>query len=521
MIEGLEITGCAIAGIIVNGATNITIGGSTPGQGNVISGNPSPGIALAGAGTSRVVVAGNRIGTDATGMDPLPNTTGVSIVGATANTIGGNVLAARNVISGNRGDGIDITGPGGVGAAALNVVEGNYIGTNAAGKAALANGGDGVNINGQATNNTIGGNVATELNLISGNAQAGVLIAGKLAIGNTVGGNQIGTDSSGTASLGQCNRCVDRGRRRPTRSAAWSSAPATSSPATRQTASRSTAPGRIGNAVAGNLIGTNAAGTAALVNGADGVSINAGAPANTIGGMVAAAGNVISGNTTDGVEITGAGSTGNVVAGNFIGTNAAGTAALANGADGVSIDGGAIGNTVGGMVAAAGNVISGNTTNGVEITGAGSNGNVVAGNLIGTNAAGTAALANGADGVSINAGASANTIGGMVAAAGNVISGNTTNGVEIYRRRVEWKRHRGELDRYECRGDGGIGQRHEMASASTAAHGQHDRRHGHRGPQRHLRQHERRSFPFRRRGPRRRTRGKLHRYRCLWSEPGE
>jgi titin len=183
--------------------------------------------------------------------------------------------------------------------------------------------------------------------------------------------------------------------------------------------------------VAGNRIGTGALGTAALANGADGVIIHGGAAANTIGGDVTSAGNVIAGNVTNGVEVTGAGSTGNTVAGNQIGTNASGMAALANGADGVLLSGGAAGNTVGGNAAPAGNVISGNTTNGVDITGAGSSGNTVVGNQIGTNASGTAALANGGDGVFLSGGAAGNTVGGTAAGAANVISGNTTNGVAI------------------------------------------------------------------------------------------
>ena len=99
-----------------------------------------------------------------------------------------------------------------------------------------------------------------------------------------------------------------------------------------------------GNVVQGNMIGTNAAGSAALANHGDGVSIESGATANTIGGTATGARNVISGNTSDGVEITGAGTTGNVVEGDFIGTNAAGSAAIANYA-GVEIDSGATGNT--------------------------------------------------------------------------------------------------------------------------------------------------------------------------------
>ena len=56
---------------------------------------------------------------------------------------------------------------------------------------------------------------------------------------------------------------------------------------------------------------------------------------------------------------------------------------------------------------------------------------MVEGNYIGINVSGSAALGNRASGVAIYAGASANTIGGKVAGAGNVISGNGSNGVYI------------------------------------------------------------------------------------------
>ena len=72
-----------------------------------------------------------------------------------------------------------------------------------------------------------------------------------------------------------------------------------------------------------------------------------------------------------------------------------GAADLGNINDGVRILSGASGNTVGGTASGAGNLISGNNGDGVEISGPGSTDNVVAGNLIGLNAAGDAPIANG------------------------------------------------------------------------------------------------------------------------------
>ena len=140
--------------------------------------------------------------------------------------------------------------------------------------------------------------------------------------------------------------------------------------------------------VEGDFIGTDVTGRTAfdglsnpLGNG-NGVEIDLGATANTVGGLTAGARNIISGNLNDGVEISSNGTSGNVVEGNFIGTDKTGTTTysdpgrpLGNVVDGVEIDSGASDNTVGGIVAGAGNLISGNASYGVEVTGSGTSGN--------------------------------------------------------------------------------------------------------------------------------------------------
>jgi hypothetical protein len=93
--------------------------------------------------------------------------------------------------------------------------------------------------------------------------------------------------------------------------------------------------------------------------------------------------------------------------------------------------GGATNNVIGGAMAGAGNLISGNTKDGVWINGADAQGNLIEGNIIGANLAGTAPQPNGLDGVRIDEGASNNTIGGNIANSGNLISGNTGNGIRI------------------------------------------------------------------------------------------
>src|SRR5207253_10166826 len=84
-------------------------------------------------------------------------------------------------------------------------VQGNIIGTNAAGTVALANGGDGVSIT-NAAGNTIGGIAAG--NVISGNNSMGVHLSGAGAVSNLLVGNFIGTNAAGTAKVGNFYRGV-------------------------------------------------------------------------------------------------------------------------------------------------------------------------------------------------------------------------------------------------------------------------------------------------------------------------
>jgi CSLREA domain-containing protein len=190
-----------------------------------------------------------------------------------------------------------------------------------------------------------------------------------------------------------------------------------------------------GNVIQGNYIGTDVTGTLALGNGDyDGLLILT--PNNTIGGTTLAARNIISGNKGQGIRMQGSEASGNIVQGNFIGVDSTGTAALGNGTDcchsGIVMHLGASNNLIGGSVPGAGNVISGNTADGVTIADAGTTGNIVAGNFIGTDVTGTQDVGNAFDGVVMVDGTSENLIGGTEAGAGNVLSGNGANGVAIY-----------------------------------------------------------------------------------------
>ena len=407
-------------------AANVTV------KGLVIQGFSTQGILITGTAATGDTVSGCYIGTNSAGTAAAANTSaGIEINGGAAgNTIGGTTAAARNVISGNLAQGMFIRGAGTTG----NFVRGNYLGLNAAGTSSLANGFSGVEIGENASANTIGGTAAGAGNVLSGNTYQGIYING--TNGHTVAGNFIGTNAAGSAAIANgtpatraagvfisgANNTVGG----PTASA-------------RNILSGNTAQGvaiaganATGNVVLGNFAGTDATGSVAVANFYGGVQIYGGAANNTVGGTAAGAGNVLSGNSAQGVSISEAGSTGNVVAGNFIGTNPAGTSAIANAYSGVGIFNGATGNTIGGTAAGAGNLISGNSSQGLVISDTGTNNNVVLGNFIGTNATGGASLANGFSGVQISGGAQNNTIGGTTAPARNIISGNLNQGVSLY-----------------------------------------------------------------------------------------
>ncbi len=315
------------------------------------------------------------------------------------------------------------------------MIEGNWIGTNVAGTAALANAGDGIDVRVVTTTGlggggvvvngapaTIGGTSAGCANIISGNSGSGIDSMASCL----VEGNLIGTSPDGTAAMANASDGVYVGAANATIGG--------SAAGTGNVISGNLKDGidiEASCLVEGNLIGTDMLGDAALANAQLGV--NVGTAGATIGGTSSGEGNVISGNDYFGVYI-GASC---LVEGNLVGTDALGDAAVANGSGGVFVN--YPGVTIGGTSAGAGNVISGNNSVGVNIAAP----CLVQGNLIGTNESGTAAVANTGTGINVYNGdyefrtgslivTAASTIGGAAAAAGNLISGNSGNGIESW-----------------------------------------------------------------------------------------
>jgi hypothetical protein len=412
-------------GVVIDGASNNTVGGATPGARNVVSGNGFWGISIrkgffSGAPASGNVVQGNYVGTDVTGTGALGNQAqGIAIVDTPGNTIGGTTALARNVISGNHGDGVFIWQKRSSG----NLVQGNFIGTDESGTAALGNA-SGVSIT-DAPNNTIGGAALGARNVISGNgfggafsANAGIAIGGADASGNRVQGNLIGTDVAGTTAIG--NNTTGVFVVGPGNVIGGTSA------AERNVISGTVGAGvfifsadATGNYVQGNYIGTDITGSHPLGNGDGVVTYLSGG--NFIG--TPGAGNVIAANLNEGIRI---GGDANVIQGNYVGTNAAGTAALGNAKSGIAVDDGS-NNLVGGTSVAARNVVSGNGGNGIFVL---AENTAIQGNFIGLNAAGSAGLGNAFFGVQIY-GATNTLVGGPAPGAGNVIADNRFGGMEL------------------------------------------------------------------------------------------
>ncbi|HEU4711074.1 MAG TPA: SBBP repeat-containing protein [Pyrinomonadaceae bacterium] len=397
----IEIDGSNAAG----GAHGFTvIAGGTTIRGLAI-GRFSFGIAIFLRDCNNNTIQANHLGIDAAGTTVRANRNGILLSNSSNNLIGGTTAAARNVVSGNSFDGIEVGGSN-------NTIQGNYIGTNAAGTAALGNSGSGILIQ-QPTfvNNLIGGTSAGAGNLISGN-QRGITTNG---VGTTIQGNLIGTNAAGALPIANNGDGI--------RVDAADVLVGGLTPAARNIISGNLGYGVFltgsGSKLQGNFIGTDVTGTLQLGNAAAGVS---GGLNVLIGGTTPEARNVIAGNFGAGNIALGDNSSGSpaTVQGNYIGTDVTGTKAIGSSRFGIAIFNS--NNIIGGTAAGAGNVISGNLI-GIQISvfNSGGNGNVIQGNLIGLNAQGTGALPNREQGILISD-ANNNIIGGMQPGAGNKIA---------------------------------------------------------------------------------------------------
>ena len=313
---------------------------------------PIGGVVVLGDGNE---IEGNFIGVQPDGATGGANLFYGIYVSASNNIIGGPDRASRNLISGNQGFGIMLDALAKPGAAEyrpteFNRLQGNLIGTDRAGDAAVPNTGAGVVVYRYARNNLIGGEHRGDYqvrNIISGNGGP------YTPLGDPEGPYQGWPDTPFALSGGHGSGIHI------------------------ENLSLATPDEPVPNTIQGNFIGTTADGTAALANLHRGVTlvftnnVTIGGPLSPFAlAPLADKGNLISSNRDYGIAITGFSDTphNTVVQGNFIGTDQSGMNPLGNGLDGIHISR-ASDVLVGGDTPHEGNRIAFNDQSGIVVHG--------------------------------------------------------------------------------------------------------------------------------------------------------
>lgn len=401
---------CQVAGTV--------IGGSNPGEGNLVSGNGLNGIQL--SGVTSYAIRGNTIGLNASGNAALGNSSRGILILTTAT----NGIIDGNLIGSNAGHGAEVRGSG-------TTFSNNVVGLGADGVTDLGNSGYGLFADGATS-------IVISDNTLSGNDSYGIGISN--AVGAMVQDNIIGLTTSGLAAAPNLGTGIHVYN-------ASDNITITGNVISRNGIGGSGSnryglrvEGSTGGVIKNNKIGTDINGTTGFGNQRHGISIIAGS--HTIGGLGSGEGNLVMGNGENGIEISSASGTNNsiegnvasgsggygilissattaTVRGNIVGLNSAGTAAYAN-ANGIGLTGAGT-FTIGGSTAAERNVISGNTTVGVVLT-AGTS--TLEGNYIGAGSDGATDLGNGGNGVT------GSGVAGL-SLTNNVISGNGGLGVQL------------------------------------------------------------------------------------------
>ncbi len=231
------------------------------------------------------------------------------------------------------------------------VLEGCFIGTDAAGAVALAPYGGGINPRSQ-TNARIGGTTPAARNLVSGDSLFADHIAFGLGItepvsNSLVAGNLVGTDVTGLHLL------IPDGPLAMGTGGGINNVVGGTTAGARNVFAGPILVNGTGNQIVGNFVGLDVTGTIVIAVTSVGITVNSGSNNNTIGGSAAGAGNRVGGAIDSGIELSG---DGNVVQGNQVGTDATGTVRLANGYWGIKVGGS--NNTIGGIGPGEGNIIA-------------------------------------------------------------------------------------------------------------------------------------------------------------------
>lgn len=368
-----------------------------PPLGNLVSGNAGDGIRIDSNSTGNTLF-GNYVGTTASGISALGNQgDGVAIVDSDLNSLHGcqvvdNPFIYYNVVSGNAGNGILVTNSDHV------TIRANFVGLGADNATVVANGNDGVLINGTSQNTQVGGVIPLG-NVIAGNANNGIEVADTASGFSTLNTFAGITAFFGAAPNGNNGILI-------------------TSTGGNQTIQTNVISGNVNNGIeisgnasgvtiVPNIIGLDTRGDGIIANGGNGILITGTAHDIVVANedvesnLSVIRQNTVSGNAQYGIVIAG-NAYNNTIADSAIGTDIQEEAALPNGAGGVLVSSTGTGNVVGQAntgwsplpsPAANVNVISGNNGSGVELA-SGVNGNAVINNWIGLDIEGRATLPN-------------------------------------------------------------------------------------------------------------------------------
>ncbi len=354
-------------------------------------------------------IEGNFIGSDTTGMLPMPNFTGITIASsAVGNLIGGSSVCARNLLGGNYGEDYVISG-----VVLINgtntTVQGNTVGLTAAGSSFLMIDATlGINMLGD-SGTTIQGNV------VSGHRSVNISI--HQANNELVQDNFVGTDVSGTIGItnnGNGIYIYDSLINAPTAITIDGNTVSANTYGIRVGESAHSLLSIIGTQITNNKIGTDMSGSFAIANSLDGIWIK-------FAQNIYIAGNTISGNIKNGITL-GKSKNSNIKS-NLIGTASDGTTPLGNGRNGielgivVGVGVPSFGDIVGGALPGEGNTIAFNSGNGISIFSYTQQETII-GNTI---------INNGLNGILVNSFSSNNWIGGFRTAGNELIIGGVSD----------------------------------------------------------------------------------------------
>ncbi len=394
--SGIKGPGNGGNGVTVNsGSYENIVGGIGLASRNYICGNRADGIKLSGAGSESNRILGNSIGMDITGYVAMGNRgNGIAIERASArNEIGSSDSGTINIISGNLGHGISITGAGSDG----TIILGNYIGFDSSGYGPIGNGdlfAAGIYVGESVRGTVIGGSSEVERNYFAYNLLGGIYLDG--ADETLIRGNYIGVSVFSLSGGYNGNGVV-------LRNGAAGNQIGGSQPGEGNTISANLMDefpfgagvlmidhGTSENKVFGNMIGVDASGSRRMPNASAGVVICEGASENQIGGPNPGEGNIISGNgyATNlvsigrGVHLYGEGTSNNIISGNLIGVGSDSLSPIPNLGNGIGLYFGAQDNVIGGETEADGNLIAANRSHGVYLQSPDTKGNLIRHNRV-------------------------------------------------------------------------------------------------------------------------------------------